>query len=906
MTKTFHLGKDDVLHKTSGGQLVEGLAETKQFTTLADFAGALAKLSPACAMIYGHCGYDQARVVTQAQLATSKEGRLPVIARTREFFQYPAGPAILMIDHDVPKEAEVLPDGELLSRLYRVCPALEYAPHVIAQSASSFIYDGDHELIGQRGRRIYVLIADGRDIPRAGNVLFKRLQLAGFGHVEIGKAGQFLERSPIDAAVYQPERLDFCGGAFCQAPLEQHRPLPVVYNSGACPLNTREALPDLTSTEESKRREIVAALKESLMSQAVEIRKMWTEERVAQALGKEGKTAISHPLDAAKLREVYHGAVEHHDLYGAFELAMADGTTVTVAHVLANTDRYHGQRLADPLEPDYGNDPRIAMLNLRTAGSPYAYSHAHGGIRYNLRRERQTHVVRAGERIHTVEAALSAMRVDGTFFERNGEIVRVTDEGVIVPLNCAGLLLELDRLVRWKKPRPNEDVPCDCPRHVAEGVMTLRGQWRLPRLNAVATVPLYHPKSGRIIERDGYDAETGILVVCPDFERLANVPANPTKAQVEEALAILMEPFREFPFLSPQDRGAFVAALLTAMGRPAFATAPGILITASTAGSGKSLLAKCLSLIAGCEIPVVMAGTEDDTEMRKRLIAVGRRGAPATILDNLTGSLESDALCAWLTSEFLADRILGQSEEVMVRTGGLMVATGNNVSLKGDLCRRILTCRIEPNMETPWKRAFDLDPAQYCRENRLAMVFAGLTVVRYYMNQPNPLQDRTASFEDWSDTVRRVVVGIANDGLLDVVDPVVTIDAAYAEDPETSQLRALLASCHARFGKSGVTVSQMIEARGSDETLNTVLEEIAGDGFSINPRRLGRWLDRNAGRVIDGLRFEKDGKLHGSTRWVVRGDLGGFGGAVCLGQDEEDVDSYRPKQSPQSTLAASC
>lgn len=264
-----------------------------------------------------------------------------------------------------------------------------------------------------------------------------------------------------------------------------------------------------------------------------------------------------------------------------------------------------------------------------------------------------------------------------------------------------------------------------------------------------------------------------------------------------------------------------------------------------------------------------MTGTEDDAEMRKRLVAVGRRGAAVIVLDNLTGYFDSDALCAWLTSERLADRILGVSQDVMVRTGGLLVATGNNVSLKGDLCRRILTCRIEANTEMPWKRSFDLDPVQYCREHRLELVAAGLTVLRYYMNQPNPLKDRTASFEEWSDTIRRAVVGVARDGLMDVADPVESIDAAYAEDPETAKLTAMLLAWDAAFGDRPTLVKEAIEKAPADSSLNDAIQAIASDGGCVNPRRLGRWIERHARRRVDGRWFEPAGKRQGSVQWRV-------------------------------------
>ena len=233
LSKGFSLSADGTLVKVPGGQLVDGLAETVRFASVADFAAELERLTPAGAMVYGVCGHDRARVVSQDRLAKATDPTLPVIARDREHFRYPAGPAIMMVDYDVPKGAVPPSDDALLTTVYSACPDLDPAPHTLAQSASSYVYNGDREMIGQRGRRIYIQVADGQDIPRAGAVLFKRLQLAGFGHIEIGKAGQMLERGLIDASVYQPERLDFCGGANCVAPLEQRRPAPRVINADA-------------------------------------------------------------------------------------------------------------------------------------------------------------------------------------------------------------------------------------------------------------------------------------------------------------------------------------------------------------------------------------------------------------------------------------------------------------------------------------------------------------------------------------------------------------------------------------------------------------------------------------------------------------------------------------------------
>lgn len=62
-----------------------------------------------------------------------------------------------------------------------------------------------------------------------------------------------------------------------------------------------------------------------------------------------------------------------------------EGGTVSVSEILSNPDKWHGKRFADPIEPDYGNDPRIALAVLKGVQEPYIYSHAHHGVRYYFR-----------------------------------------------------------------------------------------------------------------------------------------------------------------------------------------------------------------------------------------------------------------------------------------------------------------------------------------------------------------------------------------------------------------------------------------------------------------------------------------------------------------------------------------
>jgi hypothetical protein len=888
LSKLFYRNADGALLKSPGGQLVEGMYMPHKISCPASMATLIGELKPSEALVFGTAGNEK-----QAIYSRNAAPSATALTRTADRFDWPDGLGVWLLDNDSdprPGAKQTNMDG-FRSALTEVCPILAETPAVFAHSSSSFIFDSetDRSLKGEGGHHGYVFVQDARDIPRAGKALVDRLWLAGHGYCIVSKSGQILERSLIDSSVWQPHRLCFSAGAACAEGLIQRRPAPLVVNDDAPALDTRVALSDLTTEERTRLAELKARARAAVAEEAAEVRWQWTESNTHRILVEQGKSASSHPEDAAKIREVYLNAATHGDLYGPFELEAEDGTLTTVDVILSDLDAWHGRRFHDPLERDYGCDPRIAYLNTRNTRGPCLYSHAHGGRRFLLRHERCEHLILAGERLSAIATALKAFRQAGSLYERNGEIVRVTEDGEVMPLNLQGILLELDRHVRWLRKAKKIDagvVPCDCPRSVADGVIATRGEWGLPKLRAVATAPTMDPLTGRLIERDGYDSETGILIVCGELNQWRSIAEHPTLAMVRAALERLWHPFKDFPFCGAVDRGVFMAALLSAVIRALLPTCPGFAFVASTAGSGKSLLARCISILAGCIEDSVMANAQDKEEMRKRLLAVGRRGAAALTLDNINTALESDVLCAWLTSEYLTERILGHSQDDLVRTSGLILMTGNNLRLKGDLCRRILVSRIEPGLETPWRRSFDLDPAAYCRKHRLTMVTDALLVLRHYLAQPSVLTDRTASFEAWSDCVRRTVAGIAADSLMDMTDPVAAIENSYAEDPDTLKIMAMLSAWEAVFGAGEVTTKALLQAvekgviatrkeepnRVPDsaiDALKAVVIEIAGEGRSINPRLLGRWIAGHVGRIVQGRRLVKGKLRDGYQTWSL-------------------------------------
>lgn len=889
LSKLFYRDEYGTLLKIPGGQLVKGMYIPHLVSDPASMANLIDTITPSEALMFGTAGSERQFIYSRSTAPNTT-----ALTRTADRFDWPDGLGIWLLDNDSdprPNANQTNMDDFRVA-LSKACPILAKSPAVFAHSSSSFIFDVEAGrcLKGEGGHHGYIFVQDAHDIPRAGKILADRLWLAGYGYCIVSKSGQILDRCLIDTSVWQPHRLCFSAGAACKEGLRQDRPTPLVVNNATPALDTRIVLQNLTDDEKKRLEELKNQARAAVAGEAAEVRRQWTESNTNRILVAQGKSVSSHPAEAAKIREAYLAATTHGDLYGPFELQTEDGTLETVDAILSDLDAWHGRRFHDPLERDYGCDPRIAYLNTRNVRGPYLYSHAHGGRHFRLHNERRGHQILAGERLSAIATALDAFQQAGSLYERNGEIVRVTEDGEIVPLTLHGILLELDRHVRWLRKSKKTDaefVPCDCPRSVAEGIMAMRGEWGLPKLRAIATAPTLDPLTKRLIERDGYDAATGILVVCNELNQRSGIADHPTLDMVRSALARIWLPFKDFPFCRAVDRGVFMAAILSAPIRVLLPTCPGFAFVASTAGSGKSLLARCISILAGCNDDSVMTGVQDNDEIRKRLLAVGRRGATAFTLDNMNNAVGSDVLCAWLTSEYLTERILGHSQDDRVRTSGLILMTGNNLRLKGDLCRRILVARIEPGLETPWRRSFQLDPAEYCRKHRLAMVADVLLVLRYYLARPNVLTDRTASFEIWSDSIRRTVAGIATDGLMDMTDPVSAIENSYAEDPDTLRIMAMLNAWEAVFGAEDVTTRyilktiektvSLIQAKGNDivpdnaiDVLKSVVIEVAGEGSSINPRRLGHWIARHAGRIVQGRHLVKGKLQNGNQTWTLR------------------------------------
>ena len=251
---------------------------------------------------------------------------------------------------------------------------------------------------------------------------------------------------------------------------------------------------------------------------------------------------------------------------------------------------------------------------------------------------------------------------------------------------------------------------------------------------------------------------------------------------------------------------------------------------------------------------------KDDEETRKRLFTTLRSGCRALVWDNVTGIFDSASMAAFLTADAMVDRVLGKSESIRIPNRALLILTGNNLSLAGDLPRRIIICRIDPETDQPFARQFDVDPLQWVMEHRTALLSAACTLIRArFTFMTNPAPGRLASFEDWDDLVRQTVVW-ADTALRpgEFGDPMDLVREAQAADPESDALFSLLVALHDQFaGREFTAKNVQTEAKASmvQSPLELALLDLSGDRALSSVKSLGRVLKHREGRIVHGLRL---------------------------------------------------
>lgn len=473
------------------------------------------------------------------------------------------------------------------------------------------------------------------------------------------------------------------------------------------------------------------------------------------------------------------------------------------------------------------------------------------------------------------DEVIEALRKDKSIFTRGGMLVRIVAGSAhasprIEVLPPPTLREDITRhVVLFKPDRNGEPQPKHPPKWTVSAIAA-RGSWPgFRELQGLAEAPVLRP-DGSIASEPGYDAATGLYLL--PFEGFEAPSAEPTLADARAAIAEIKEVVSDFNFESEVHRSAFLAALLTLVGRSAIeGPTPLFLFDANIRGAGKTLLAGLISwIVLGRELST-STYTDDSNELRKRITASAIAGDRLITLDNLAGTLGNDTLDRALTSTRWQDRVLGHSEVVDLPLSAIWFATGNNVIVKADTGRRVIHIRLDVMVEKPEERVGFRHPdlVAHVKQHRARLYRAALTILSAYIRAGRPPQTvgPMGSYEGWTGLVCSALVWC---GLPDpcatrqkltvtsdsTVDGIRTLFEAWQLfDPEdegivVSQITARL------WGGGGVSLSE------TELTMKTAIEGIAGRGGKApTARQIGAAFKGIRRRVVDGVFIDIDNGL---------------------------------------------
>jgi len=426
----------------------------------------------------------------------------------------------------------------------------------------------------------------------------------------------------------------------------------------------------------------------------------------------------------------------------------------------------------------------------------------------------------------------------------------------------------LSELVEWKRrdARLRKDVPQDPPDRIVAGAMAALDWPGVRPLVGITTTPILRD-DGSIHCTPGYDEDTGFFLA-PSGD-LPIVLSNPTLDDAKAAADQLLDVVCDFPFVNDAARSGWLAAVLTPIARHLCPCVPMFVFDANGAGTGKSLLADTVGIIAsGRQIPHG-AYVEKDDEMRKRVLSHLMTGDSMVLIDNAPNgkTIGWPIIDNLITATEYIDRELGVSRNSSIPNTMTWYLTGNNLSVRGDTARRILRIRIESQLEHPEDRpTSELKHApllEWVAAEQASLLGAALTILSAFLKAGRPASDASTlgSFERWSSIVRNAIRWVGLD------DPIELLAAKDADiDPRVGAHVRLLEAM-LRY-PNGLTAAEMIDCASEgpeqDKQLHEAISELC-PGFRTplpTPKTLGltalREIRGKVRSISDGLQAKLD------------------------------------------------
>ena len=443
---------------------------------------------------------------------------------------------------------------------------------------------------------------------------------------------------------------------------------------------------------------------------------------------------------------------------------------------------------------------------------------------------------------------------------------RVEHRWIIDFVGEAGVNGLLVRAARWVQTRNGVDVAAKPPREIARDLLAYPNE-RLPELTAIATTPVFDAK-GQLLNRSGYHADAALWMDLDEGWEACNVPEHPTQAELEDALALLLdELLGDFPLKADSDRAHVLAAIILPFIRRMFrGLTPIHLLEAPTPGTGKTRLADLICIVTVGDRVGTTTLSSDESEARKKFTTLLSAGTQVIFIDNVRGGIRSAELAAIITADMWTDRLLGVNKMVQCHNRALWLLSANNPRLSMEIARRCVRIRLVPSEEMPWKRTGFKHPdiVGWTREHRIQLVGAVLTIIQSWIAAGRPQGTEVlGSFEAWSRTVGGIINHCGLPGFLG--------DAGefYADvDPESGEWAVFLTAWWEKHRDAPVSARALMQLAVERDLIAFAR---TGNSPSARDSKFGKSLSTLRDRKLSGLEvvFSKDSH-DGARRYSLR------------------------------------
>jgi hypothetical protein len=370
----------------------------------------------------------------------------------------------------------------------------------------------------------------------------------------------------------------------------------------------------------------------------------------------------------------------------------------------------------------------------------------------------------------------------------------------------------------------------------------------------------------------GYDKPTG-------FYTLPS-PAIKTGMSVDEARAIILDLFSEFPFVDKQQGLAVAVAatlnLYCAGLLPDACLRPVFLVVANAEGAGKSLLCSA-AIIPVLGYAPVGAKPEREEELAKRIVTLMKMGRSVLLLDNVKKTLDSATLEGFTTSSVWSDRQLGSNTEISGTHNITTYITGNGLGITPDMRRRALSVELCLEYEKAEDRRFKRNLSDSAlRAMRPALLGALWVIVKHWFDKGcPPASQGHSSFVEWAAVVAAIV---ECGGFGNCLAPSALGAPLDRDSDDMRRLVKAMAAQAKRFKFEELCA--LAQEQGCFESIfgissGDVPHELEGEGFNL-PRldrrqnsQFDKLLKRYENRLFAGLRFAVEGVGHSRRYFVI-------------------------------------